>query len=398
MKILVLAPHPFYQERGTPIAVDLLIRALSERGDQIDVLTFHEGADRTYPGVSIHRIRQPLGRLQGVRPGPSFKKLICDVYLFTALIAHLRRQRYDLIHAVEESAFMAMLMRPFFATPYLYDMDSSMATQIVNRYPVLRPLQGLFRTVEKLPVRYAEAVVPVCDALAEELPRNRVRYLTVLKDISLLGLEPVDLPPENLREQLGIAGSISLYIGNLEPYQGIDLLLASFGVVHPEDTGAHLVIIGGERDEIERYESLARRLCIDDRTHFLGKRPLGSMGAYLSQADILLSPRIEGVNTPMKIYSYLHTGVAVLATRLPTHTQVMTSALAMLAEATPSGFAESWLHLLKDRALRQKLGHEASLFIEREHSYKQFRKTLFELYAHLDHTLPATPTASEETR
>ena len=33
MKVLVLAPHPFYQERGTPIAVNLVLRALSARGD-----------------------------------------------------------------------------------------------------------------------------------------------------------------------------------------------------------------------------------------------------------------------------------------------------------------------------------------------------------------------------
>ena len=48
MKVLMLAPHPFYQERGTPIAVDLLIRALTERGYQIDLLTFNDGNDVDY--------------------------------------------------------------------------------------------------------------------------------------------------------------------------------------------------------------------------------------------------------------------------------------------------------------------------------------------------------------
>ena len=46
MKILLLAPHPYYQERGTPIAVDLLVRVLSERGDQIDLLTYQNLGDR----------------------------------------------------------------------------------------------------------------------------------------------------------------------------------------------------------------------------------------------------------------------------------------------------------------------------------------------------------------
>ena len=32
MNILLLAPHPFYQERGTPIAVDLLLHGLGVLG------------------------------------------------------------------------------------------------------------------------------------------------------------------------------------------------------------------------------------------------------------------------------------------------------------------------------------------------------------------------------
>ncbi|MCX7007397.1 MAG: hypothetical protein NTY53_09155 [Kiritimatiellaeota bacterium] len=59
MRILLIAPQPFYQERGTPIAVDLLLRVLSERGDEVHVATFHEGADVVYPGVTLHRIPPP---------------------------------------------------------------------------------------------------------------------------------------------------------------------------------------------------------------------------------------------------------------------------------------------------------------------------------------------------
>ena len=69
MNILLLAPHPFYQERGTPIAVDLLLRVLSGLGHTVDVLTYPGGEDRVHPGVRIHRIA--AGRwARGVPPGP----------------------------------------------------------------------------------------------------------------------------------------------------------------------------------------------------------------------------------------------------------------------------------------------------------------------------------------
>ena len=79
MKILLLAPHPFYQERGTPIAVNLLLKALSERGDKIDVLTYHIGADTVHANVAIHRIAR-IPFVKSVRPGFSFKKIVCDIF------------------------------------------------------------------------------------------------------------------------------------------------------------------------------------------------------------------------------------------------------------------------------------------------------------------------------
>ena len=109
MKVLLLAPQPFYQERGTPIAVDLVVRTLSAQGDEVDVLAYHEGSDVQYPGVRVHRIpRLPFVRRVG--PGPSWKKLCCDAVFFVTALRMAARTRYDLVHAVEESVFIAMVI------------------------------------------------------------------------------------------------------------------------------------------------------------------------------------------------------------------------------------------------------------------------------------------------
>ncbi len=179
MRVLVLAPHPFYQERGTPIAVDLLLRALSERGDEVDLLTFHEGNDRTYDRLRIHRIK-PVLRVSNIRPGLSWKKLACDFHLFFKFVSLMRRNRYDLVHAVEEAAFMAFLVRPFFSTPYVYDMDSSMTSQIVDKYPVLKPLKGFLRFIESWPfyldfVEFTVVHEAACPAVGQgNLPSRRI--------------------------------------------------------------------------------------------------------------------------------------------------------------------------------------------------------------------------------
>lgn len=62
MRIMFIAPQPFFQERGTPISIDLLLRELSGRGDEVDLLTYHLGEKREYKGVSIGRIASAGGR------------------------------------------------------------------------------------------------------------------------------------------------------------------------------------------------------------------------------------------------------------------------------------------------------------------------------------------------
>jgi len=105
VKILVLAPHPFFQARGTPLAVRTVLEFLSARGHQVDVLTLHEGEDLTIPGCRIYRIPRLPG-IRNVRAGFSMKKVACDAVMVVECLRMVRRTRYDLIHAVEESAFI----------------------------------------------------------------------------------------------------------------------------------------------------------------------------------------------------------------------------------------------------------------------------------------------------
>jgi len=383
MKVLILAPHPFYQERGTPIAVDLLIRALTERGDDVDLLTFHEGVDHVYDRFQIYRIK-PWPNVNDLRPGFTAKKIYCDMFMFFRFIGLIRKNKYDIVHAVEESAFMSLLVSKFTGIPFVYDMDSSMTTQLIDKYSVFKPVRGILAFFESLPMRYAKAVVPMCDALADEARKYRDDNIVVLKDVSLIGQQESAGSASDLKLELGFSGKIVMYIGNLESYQGIDLLLQSFALVSEAHKDTSLVIIGGAEKDIEKYKQQSIQMGIERQVHLLGPRPVGQIGEYMTQADILVSPRTQGLNTPMKIYSYLDSGVAVLATRLSTHTQVMDDEISMLAEPDSDDFSAALLTLLSDEALRTKLALAAKEAMQREHSYPVFRQKVHDLYSILD--------------
>lgn len=384
MKVLLLAPHPFYQDRGTPIAVNLVLRVLSERGDTVDVLTFHEGRDVDYPHVSIYRIPAwPF--LRNIRPGFSWKKLVCDGLLCAKMIMLLIKNRYHMIHAVEESVFMAIVVKWIMKIPYLYDMDSSLAQQMIEKYPRLAYLSKAFMFCESRVVQSASVVMPVCEALGKRIETYNPSKVMVLEDVPLLG-ESVNLSLMGNKD-LDISGIRILYVGNLEAYQGIDLLLEGFALALKEVAQITLFIVGGEKDDRAFYRHKSKRLGIDGNVHFLGPRPLDQLSNYLSQADILVSPRIKGNNTPMKIYSYLASGRAILATNLETHTQVIDSRVAMLADPKPELFAEGMLQLIKDRDLRSTLGLAAKKLVEEQYSFAVYRKKLTAAYDHLGETI-----------
>lgn len=183
-----------------------------------------------------------------------------------------------------------------------------------------------------------------------------------------------------LKRVLGITGPLLMYVGNLEHYQGIDLLLDSFQIALPQVRAAHLVIIGGANEHISHYQQRSRTLGIAQQVHFVGKRPVENLAHYLEQADILVSPRTMGNNTPMKLYSYLDSGKALLATDLPTHTQVLNPQVAWLAAPEAGEFAQGIVHLIQNPSLRGQLGEAARALIAQNHTYEEFSSKLTGLY------------------
>jgi hypothetical protein len=116
-----------------PIAVDLVARALSERGASVDLLTYHIGTDVSHRNVQIHRIpRVPFVR--DVPAGFSFRKVLCSLALAVKGLKMARVARYDVVHAVEEAVFAAILILRLYGVPYVYDMDSSLPQQLVGAF------------------------------------------------------------------------------------------------------------------------------------------------------------------------------------------------------------------------------------------------------------------------
>jgi glycosyltransferase involved in cell wall biosynthesis len=382
MRILLVAPQPFYQERGTPIAVRMLVEVLCSQGHAVDLLTYHEGADLDIDGLKI--LRTPaLPGLRRIPIGISWKKLVCDLLLSGQLLRLVLSRRYDVIHAVEEAVFPAILLRSSAHARVVYDMDSMLGESLVSKWRLLRPVERALRALERAVIRRADAVFAVCSDLAQHVTDDAPGVPVFLIEDVALPSQQYCGSAEPLRELLDIQGSLALYVGNLQRYQGVEQVVSAMAQV-PKSLDLTLVLIGGAESDIARVRALVRKLHLQERVYLLGPRPLAQLAGFLSQADILVSPRSQGSNTPMKVYSYMNSGTPILATRILSHTQVLDDQCAQLVEPNPQALARGLAALATDEGLRARLGAAARRRAREKYSVEAFREKVRVAYRTLE--------------
>jgi glycosyltransferase involved in cell wall biosynthesis len=162
-----------------------------------------------------------------------------------------------------------------------------------------------------------------------------------------------------------------LYTGTFEAYQGLDLLFAAARIVQQERPDVKFVLAGGKPDQVTRAKAQSAGLGANG-VIFTGERASGTIPGFLDAADVLVSPRSTGTNTPLKIYQYLRSGRVIVATRLLTHTQVLSDEVAVLTDPTPAGFARGILLAVKDPALAARIGQEAKRLADTRYTYESY--------------------------
>lgn len=383
-----MAPQPFFTPRGTPLSVYHRTRIAAELGAEIDFLTYGEGKDVDLEGVRIIRIPR-IRLLEPVRVGPSFAKLVLDGFVLLWTIALLARRRYEVVHAHEEAVFFCTYLKPVFRFKLVYDMHSSLPQQLSNfGFTRSRLLIGLFERLEEAALRAADVVITISPALAEYAvkqlggPERHTLIENSLFDPVRLrggaGKEPAE-PSVRLLEDAPVVA----YAGTLEPYQGIDLLLEAHAHVLERVPEAFLLIVGGSAEQVSEYAARASELGVDGSCLLTGYLPQEQARALVREATVVVSPRTRGVNTPLKIYEQLASGIPLVATRVPAHMQVLSDDVCFLADPDPESFAKALVEALGDPARRQQVVRAAQELYRTRYSVETYRTKMQNVMAQL---------------
>ena len=400
MKLLVVAPQPFFTPRGTPFSVYYRTQVTCALGHEVDLLTYGQGADVEIPGCRV--IRTPAFRIFGpVKIGPSMLKLFHDVFMVVWTIGLLARHRYEVVHAHEEAVFWCRWLKPLFRFRLIHDMHSSLPQQLHNfQFTQLRAVHWAFERLETSAARAAEAVITVCPALtdyARGLTRNDDKVLLIENSL----FDPVRFAGAGAREgspgeaaadpteaparewmSTRMPGHVIAYAGTLEVYQGIDRLLEAFAAVVRQIPDAGLLIVGGASREVERFRALADALGLGASVLFTGRLSQPAAQRLVRLAGVAVSPRFAGNNTPMKIYQLMADGIPLVATRIESHTQVLNDDIAVLATPDADGLARAIIEVLADPRSAQAMGERAKAWYQEKYSrevYTQKMRTMLSL-------------------
>jgi glycosyltransferase involved in cell wall biosynthesis len=386
MRILMIAPEPFFEPRGTPFSEYHRIRALIELGHTVDLVTYPFGRDVSLPGLRVFRCARPPF-ITDVGIGPSWKKVPLDLALFASVCRRALSESYDAVHSHEEGSWFGVLVAAARRIPHLYDMHSSLPQQLSNfGYSRSRVLTRIFRWFERLAIRRSQVVIVICPQL-EDVVRgidSGVRSV-LIENAPGSGDAPVEGSGAAIRHSLGIAADtpLAIYTGTFEAYQGLDLLFGAMRHVLAERPDARLVLVGGRPEQVAAARTQADASGLGAAAVFSGQRPAEEIPAFLDAADLLVSPRSTGTNTPLKIYQYLRSGRPIVATRLLTHTQVLNDDVAFLTAATSEAFAAGMLAAIADPGRARAVGERARQLAETKYSYEAYLSRTQQACAHL---------------
>ena len=382
MKILMIAPEPFFEPRGTPFSEYYRIRAITELGHQVDLVTYPIGEDKPLPGLRIFRCLRPFW-IRNVKTGPSVSKVILDLFLFFSALKRLLFHRYDMIHTHEEASLFGTILGGLFRRPHLYDMHSSLVQQMDNfQFTRSRLIRGVFAANERLALKKARSVIVICRSLQEHASTmTDAGKLTLIENF--MDETPESLDPAmiaRIRSKLPEGRRIITYTGTLEHYQGIPLLMDSMEFLDPS---YFLLLVGGKPSQVQALQETVKGGKLANRILFTGRRPYSEIPYYLHLSHVLVSPRSLGTNIPLKIYAYLKSGVPVVATNLYTHTQTLTPEIAVLVNPDPRALAEGIQRA--DSPEGHGIAEEAREFCRKNYSPDRYRELVARALEHCQH-------------
>ena len=382
-RILFIASQPFFEWRGSPIRLGFDVMSLSQLGYEVDFLTLPLGQRREVPGVRI--VRAPnIFFAKKIAIGPSLLKLAFDGVMFFMALGMVLRRRYAVVHGVEDAGIVAWAASRIGRAGLVFEKhsDPSSYKKGKGRNFVMRA----YTAVEHFVIRHADAVIGTGPALVEQaMAAGCGGRACHIPDIPSSLAVPT--PDATAAERAKYAGGkdcvLCAYVGSFAVYQGIDLLFDAICRAAAQEPRARFLIIGGTPQEIAARREQLKAAGVEDAVSFAGFIAPDALPNTLAAADVLLSPRIAGANTPLKLLDYLKAGGAIVATDCEANRLILDERSALLVQPRADDFAKAIVALCRDEAMRRRIASGGAGLLEEKYNFGAFKAGLKDCYLYV---------------
>jgi len=386
IKVAVLAPCPFFIDRGTPIRIKRLASEMAE-DFEIHVICFHQGSDGSFP-FKIHRTL-PIP-FQIKRSGANILKVLYDILLLLKATFVLRKEKIKIVDAhLHEGAFIGLLLRWFSGVKVIYNAHGTFVQELVATGAVkkdsvlLRPLSWFEWTVEKnVDAIVAQSLLRRDEFVRKGHPESKVVVVEDVPELDDFWLEEHQIDRELERQLRPNGEKLLIYSGGMEPYQGVDYLIAAFRLLAAQRNEVRLVLFGRP---MESYRKLVADAGLTSRVVFVEHEPFERLPQYLKICDLGFALRLYGENVPGKLPIYMASGIAVVGTDLKGINTVIAegnTGFLVPPDDVPR-LARRISELLDEPELLRQVGLRGRMEALRRYSREDVRRELGQLYRRL---------------
>lgn len=391
LHILVVAPTPFFSDRGTHIRILEEALALEQLGHSVTIATYHIG--KNIPAflkseIDVRRIRRLLFWYQKLEAGPDWQKIILDLLLIKKTLFLARTKRPDIIHAhLHEGVLIGWIVQKLLFWRHIQlvaDFHGSLVKEMVShQYLGQGMLKIIFRWIENSIDNLGDAAVTSSWENTQAVRRVRQEKSTETL-LDGVRLEMFAALPERdvLRDRYGIPRdkTVILYTGALIPNKGITFFLDAIPLVAKKNTEVHFVIAGFPVDKIASYLGTdifrTRVTIVSPLSYFI-------LPEILALADMGVDPKEAVVKQASgKLLQYMGAGLPIVCFDTQNNREYLGDGGIYASSVSASGLADALLvaladaSLLKERGLRNRKRADAF-------TWKHSAKTLEHLYHQL---------------
>jgi glycosyltransferase involved in cell wall biosynthesis len=379
-RILMIAPTPFFADRGCHVRIYEEARALQALGYQVEICTYHLGKDR--PGLTTHRtLRIPW--YNKFEAGFSWHKFYIDVLLAFKAWRVARRFQPDLIHGhLHEGAAIGWTVGQMLRVPVIGDFQGSLSGEL-KAHEVLDEHSRFYRFVahnERWIDRLPDVAVASCSDVADEL-RDRFGVSDVI-----LALDGVDteafrpgLETDELAPLVPDGRRAVVYLGLLNAYQGVDHLLEAMPRVLARVPDAYFLLMGYPNEEI--YRQKAREMGIAEYVSFTGRIDYSQAPRYLALGEVAAGPKLSETESNGKLYNYMACGLPTVAYDTPVSREILGDLGVYAPRGDVAALADAIAGLLKNPEAARRLGQKLRQRAVERFSWEHTARQLLQAYA-----------------